>query len=73
MGNLIDTGIEASTVNKDINEDLAGLQLSCGDAPANFGSFMPSQLLQVYIYYHTHIIKHCIVFNNLLNFRCKIL
>ncbi|CAH2090869.1 unnamed protein product [Euphydryas editha] len=45
-GNLIDTGMEASTVYKDINEDLAGLQLSCGDMPANFGSFMPSQLLQ---------------------------
>ncbi|XP_045450691.1 islet cell autoantigen 1 [Melitaea cinxia] len=46
LGNLIDTGIEAATVNKDVNEDLAGLQLNCGDVPANFGSFMPSQLLQ---------------------------
>ncbi|XP_046968846.1 islet cell autoantigen 1 [Vanessa cardui] len=44
--NLIDTDNQASTNNKDINEDLAGLQLDCGDIPANFGSFMPSQLLQ---------------------------
>ncbi|XP_050351586.1 islet cell autoantigen 1 [Nymphalis io] len=45
-GNLIDTDNEASINNKDINEDLAGLQLDYGDIPANFGSFMPSQLLQ---------------------------
>ncbi|CAH2039420.1 unnamed protein product, partial [Iphiclides podalirius] len=32
---------------QNITSDLAGIRLDCDDLPANFGSFMPSQLLQV--------------------------
>ncbi|XP_075979073.1 islet cell autoantigen 1-like protein [Anticarsia gemmatalis] len=44
--NLIDTGCVDSEQTSDVLSDLAGLRLDCGDMPANFGSFMPSQLLQ---------------------------
>lgn len=50
--NLIDTscfeleGGEGSSVIS----DLAGLRLECGDMPAPFGSFLPSQLLKVFFY-----------------------
>lgn len=33
--------------NSEVSGDLAGIRLDCGDMPAHFGSFMPSQLLQV--------------------------
>lgn len=48
--NLIDTSClesEQASGNTGILSDLAGLRLDGGDMPANFGSFMPSQLLQV--------------------------
>lgn len=45
---LINTKPELpATGNNDISSDLAGLSLDCGDMPANFGNFMPSQLLEV--------------------------
>lgn len=46
--NLIDTAMDSGTSaeNLEISSDLAGIQLDCGDMPAHFGSFMPSQLLQ---------------------------
>ncbi|KAG6446586.1 islet cell autoantigen 1 [Manduca sexta] len=45
--NLIDTSSESATVGdgSETLSDLAGIRLDCGDMPANFGSFMPSQLL----------------------------
>ncbi|KAM3966284.1 islet cell autoantigen 1-like protein [Aphomia sociella] len=47
--NLIDTSCTESNAtgeNSGVLSDLVGLRLDCGDVPANFGSFMPSQLLQ---------------------------
>ncbi|CAH0729965.1 unnamed protein product, partial [Brenthis ino] len=43
--NLIDTVTDEPVSESNVNEDLAGLLLD-SDMPANFGSFMPSQLLQ---------------------------
>ncbi|XP_068618463.1 islet cell autoantigen 1 [Battus philenor] len=46
---LINTNIleeNVTSVTENISSDLAGIHLDCGDLPANFGSFMPSQLLQ---------------------------
>ncbi|CAK1585981.1 unnamed protein product [Parnassius mnemosyne] len=37
---------ESTPDNQKISSDLAGINLDCGDLPAKFGSFMPSQLLQ---------------------------
>lgn len=50
---LIDTNTEGITkpaIENNVNEDLAGLLLDC-DMPTNFGSFMPSQLLQVMYFF----------------------
>ncbi|XP_049874256.1 islet cell autoantigen 1 [Pectinophora gossypiella] len=47
--NLIDTSLfdtEGASNGAGISSDLAGLRLDCGNMPSNFGSFMPSQLLQ---------------------------
>lgn len=46
---LIDTNFPESENTgecSDVPSDLVGLRMDCGDVPANFGSFMPSQLLQ---------------------------
>lgn len=47
--NLIDTSYlesESSSGNAGILSELAGLQLDCGDGQGDFGTFLPSQLLQ---------------------------
>uniref|UniRef100_A0A2A4JQ54 AH domain-containing protein n=1 Tax=Heliothis virescens TaxID=7102 RepID=A0A2A4JQ54_HELVI len=47
--NLIDTSYlesELNSGNAGILSELAGLQLDCGDAQGDFGTFLPSQLLQ---------------------------
>ena len=53
--NLIDTSCFATSAAGDssgISSDLAGLRMDCGDMPHNFGSFLPSQLLQVnFVFY----------------------
>lgn len=48
--NLIDTSfLETETgEGSGVISDLAGLSLECGDMPASFGSFLPSQLLKVF-------------------------
>lgn len=48
--NLIDTSYlesESSSGNAGILSELAGLQLDCGEGQGDFGTFLPSQLLQV--------------------------
>ncbi|XP_045766351.1 85/88 kDa calcium-independent phospholipase A2 [Maniola jurtina] len=44
--NLINTKTEIPPAGNNISSDLAGISLDCGDLPANFGNFMPSQLLE---------------------------
>lgn len=56
---LIDTSFaeyENIVESSDVPSDLVGLRMDCGDMPANFGSFMPSQLLQVRNNYDTFTI-----------------
>lgn len=50
--NLIDTSCFESEAGEgsSVISDLAGLSLECGDIPAPFGSFLPSQLLKVFFY-----------------------